>query len=296
MRNAINTAEAPPLAPPAAMPEPGTRQIDNLQPQEVILGLFGEYVQPGEKVWSGGLVQLMEDLGLSQAASRIALNRVVARGLLEPERAGKFVSYTISPRLERVHAEGRRQLFSNFINAPWHSEWTIVWYAIPEQRRLDRARFARWLNFRGFGALQDGARIAPGNRVEDVTPLLEQMGLEAFATIFVGQLGTPASLPNLIATVWDLDDLKRRYDLLADLFAAHRDPEILRTTPPRDAFIIRTRAIELFRQTVARDPKLPEPVMNRDWLRAEAIGAFHTLQQGLVTAAKQHFWDRVRRT
>ena len=73
-----------PLSLAAAAPRNALKKLRVLQPQEVILGLFGEYVKPGEKVWSGGLVRLLEDLNFSPAASRIALSRVVARRLLIP--------------------------------------------------------------------------------------------------------------------------------------------------------------------------------------------------------------------
>ena len=134
-----------------------------LQPQEVILGLFGEYVSGDERAWSGGLVQLLGDLGFSSAASRVALNRVIARGLLAPVKEGRFVFYVITPRLRLVHEEGRKQTFSPVADVAWTGEWTMVWYTIPEQHRVQRARLGRWLNLRGFGALQDSTWIAPGN-------------------------------------------------------------------------------------------------------------------------------------
>lgn len=266
--------------------------MENLQPQEVVLGLLGEYVQPEESVWSGGLVRLLGDLGFSPAASRIALNRVVGRGLLQTSRSGRFVFYRISPRLEGVHSEARRRLFADFTNAPWNADWTLVWYVIPEERRLERARFGRWLTFRGFGALQDGTRIAPGDRVEDVLSLIEQMKLEPFVKVFVGRLGTPASLRSLIAQVWNLDDLKQRYAILAEEFRRHRHASGLK---PREAFVVRTRAIEMFRQTVSRDPQLPDSVVGMNWQRADAIQGFHALRDSLAPGARDYFWTHADR-
>ena len=51
--------------------------------------LLGTYVRPfGDRVWSGGLVVLLGELGFSEGAARVALTRLVRRGLIERSRAG----------------------------------------------------------------------------------------------------------------------------------------------------------------------------------------------------------------
>ena len=261
-----------------------------LQPQEVILGLFGEYVKPREKVWSGGLVQLLNDLNFSPAASRIALNRVVARKLLDPSRNGKFVFYTISPRLEHVHEEGRRQTFSISANALWDGKWTVVWYSIPEAHRFERGRLARWLSFRGFGSLQDGTWIAPGDRERDVASLAQELGLEAYVITFISRLGSSRTPRSIVEQVWNLEELRAAYDVLVREFSDYTKKGA--KLKPRDAFIARTRAIEMFRETVSQDPRLPDSVLLMRWKRAEAIKLFDDLQRSLATAAENYFRER----
>jgi phenylacetic acid degradation operon negative regulatory protein len=260
-----------------------------LQPQEVILGLFGEYVKPGDKVWSGGLVQLLQDLQFSAAASRIALNRVVARKLLEPIREGKFVFYTISPRLEHVHEEGRRQTFSIAADAPWDGYWTVVWYSLPEKLRFKRGRFSRWLGFRGFGSLQDGTWIAPGDRENDVVSLARELGLEEYVITFISRLSKSRAPRAIVDQIWHLDALRSAYDVLAREFSAYGDARARSKLTPREAFIVRTRAIEMFRGTVSQDPRLPDSVLGIPWKRAETIKSFNILQRTLAPAAESYF-------
>jgi phenylacetic acid degradation operon negative regulatory protein len=276
----------------AFSPRRAVDRIGVLQPQEVILGLFGEYVKPREKVWSGGLVQLLSDLHFSAAASRIALNRVVARKLLDPIRRGKYVYYTISPRLAHVHDEGRRQTFSISTDAPWDGRWTLVWYSMPEKLRSRRGRLSRWLSFSGFGSLQDGTWIAPGDREGAVVALAQELGLADHVLIFVSKL--TGSLPPraLVDQVWNLDALKGAYDYLVKEFADYGRPALSEKLSPRQAFIVRTRAIEMFRETGALDPRLPDSVLGMKWRRAEAIGLFDELQRSLAASAESYFREQ----
>ena len=61
-----------------------------LQPQDLVITLLGTYVRPvrGDRVWSGGLVALLGELGFSHGAARVALTRLVRRGLIARERPG----------------------------------------------------------------------------------------------------------------------------------------------------------------------------------------------------------------
>ena len=61
-----------------------------LQPQDLVITLLGTYVRPyGDTVWSGGLVALLGELGFSHGAARVALTRLVRRGLIARRRSGR---------------------------------------------------------------------------------------------------------------------------------------------------------------------------------------------------------------
>lgn len=91
-----------------------------LQPQELVLDLLGWYVRPaGAHVWSGGLVHLLGELGFSTPAARIALGRLVRRGLLAPVKEGRLVHYDFTPRLETLLAEGTGRIESFALDEPW---------------------------------------------------------------------------------------------------------------------------------------------------------------------------------
>ncbi|MHC0054723.1 PaaX family transcriptional regulator [Actibacterium sp. D379-3] len=264
-------------------------RFGNLQPQEVILGLFGEYVGLKERAWSGGLVHLLGDLGFMAPASRVALNRVIARGLLAPEKEGRLVFYSITPRLELIHEEGRRRTFSPVVDLDWTGQWTLVWYTIPEEQRLQRGRFGRWLSLRAYGSLQDGTWICPGNTRKDVAALAARLGLDKYVLIFVGDLGENADLDPLIRQAWKIDDLKQMYDVFVEEFGPYMSPGAHEALQDSEVFVLRTRMIEMFRLLTTLDPQIPDEVLGVEWQRREAIEIFLELQKILYHRAAQYF-------
>ena len=135
--------------------------------------MLGTYVRPyGDQVWSGGLVVLLGELGFSEGAARVALTRLVRRGLLERVRSGRLVHYRVTPRADRLLAEGDGRIFS--LGDPRDDEgtWTVLWHQIPEDRRLELSRLARRLRFLGFGSVQGSVWVSPHDHSAEVVRLL----------------------------------------------------------------------------------------------------------------------------
>jgi phenylacetic acid degradation operon negative regulatory protein len=277
------------FAPRGKQPSGPSERFGILQPQELMLGVFGEYVHREEEVWSGGLVHLLENLHFSAAASRIALNRVVARGLLIPIKRGRLVHYVISRRLEAVQQAGRRRMMVASPYVAWDGLWTIVWYSIPEELRVERGRLSRWLNFRGFGPLQDGTWIAAGNREEDVVALKQELALQPYVTSLIGRLSFDADIRAVVDQAWKVDELTKMYTIFVDTFGAYNKKSVIKKLTHREAFVLRTRLIEMFRQTVAEDPNVPDNLLKVNWRRSEAIEIFQVLQNELRENASEYF-------
>lgn len=268
---------------------PGT-DVPALQIQELILTLVGEYVSSGAPIWSGGLVRVLEELDFSPAASRIALGRVVSRGLLERAKDGRRVYYRATDRLTEVLTEGHRQTFwFRYPAEEWDGRWTLVWYAIPEEHLLARRRLSRRLGFLGFGALQDGTWIAPRDREAEVHALARRLDIEPYMVVFVGAPPGWVECPHLVARGWDLDDLEQRYAAFVAEFGQLRRKGVRSKLTPRAAFVARTRVLEAFRQLAPLDPKLGEEFLRRRWRRQEAIDCFNEVEAALRPAAAEYF-------
>jgi phenylacetic acid degradation operon negative regulatory protein len=275
------------------------------QPQDLVTTFLGAYAVPRDRpIWSGGLVTLLGDFGFSTGASRVALARMVRRGSLERVRSGRLVSYRPTPRTVDLLEEGDRRIFS-LGREPHRAElWTALWHAIPEERRLERARLARRLRFLGFGSVQDGMWISPHDRESEVVSLIDSLGVGGYAGVMVGRPAAALDFRALASRAWDLDALDSRYRAFIDEFsgaakrsgadrsAAKRSavasgPDL--AAADHDAFRLRTRLVHVFRRFPALDPELPDELIHAPAHRADAVVLFHELYSSLAPTAQRHF-------
>jgi phenylacetic acid degradation operon negative regulatory protein len=270
-------------------------QGEPLQPQDLVITVLGTYVRPfGDTVWSGGLVVLLGELGFSMGAARVALTRLVRRGLLDRERSGRLVHYRLTRRCERVLAEGDRRIFSLGHPRDDEASWTVLWHQIPEDRRLERSRLARRLRFLGFGSVQDSVWVSPHDHSVEVVELLGDLDVADFATIFLARVGGAFGLPVLVSRAWDLSGVVERYEA----FVAEFSPFVgrgartaLAALSDREAFHVRTRLVHLFRSFPSIDPELPENLAPLSGPRGRAVSTFQQLYDTLAGPSQRHFED-----
>jgi phenylacetic acid degradation operon negative regulatory protein len=252
------------------------------QPQDLVMTLLGAFALPHDRlVWSGGLVALLAEFGFSAGAARVALARMVRRGTLDRRKSGRLVSYRPTPRAVALLEEGDRRIFSLGREPHGAESWTVLWHAIPEERRIERGRLARRLRFLGFGSVQDGTWISPHDREREVVALIRELGVAEYAGVMLGRPSGSLHVGALVSRAWDLDALDERYRAFVDEFAPHADARI----DDRDAFLLRTRLVHVFRRFAALDPELPDAPRHRE----QAVALFHRLYEVLGPAAQRHF-------
>jgi phenylacetic acid degradation operon negative regulatory protein len=260
------------------------------QPQDLVITLLGAYLpRRDRRVWSGGLVRLLGELGFSTAAARVALARLAARDLLSRERDGRHIHYLITPRLAALLSEGDQRILSLGRSAGRDGEWTVLWHVIPDERRLDRGRLARRLRFLGFGPVQDRTWIAAHNREREVADLLHELELTDHAGLLVGRPAAALDFAVFAARAWDLDGLARRYRT----FVAEFEPRLAKAPTAaladKPAFVLRTRLVHAFREFPLLDPELPSDVTQLPEQRSRAVHVFHRLYRALRIPAQRHF-------
>lgn len=263
----------------------------DIAPQDLVLTLLGAHDRPraGCPVWSGGMVTVLAEFGFSVGAARIAMARIVHRGLLARHRAGRLVSYTITPRAAAILAEGDRRIFSLGRLAPDPARWTVLWQAIPEEQRPARERLVRRLRFLGFGSLQDGTWITPHDREAEVAALLTELDVSRYAGVLVGVPATAVDFRPVLHRIWDLAGLSARYTAFVGEFANYADPAVRAGLDDRAAMVLRTRLVHLFRRFPALDPELPRDLVEPPAGRAEAVALFHDIYPALAGPASRHF-------
>lgn len=261
-----------------------------LQPQDLTLTIFGAYVrEPGETVWSGGMVEILCSFGFSTEAARAALARLATRGLLARHKSGRLVSYSLTSRADELMAEGDRRIFGFGRTATATDIWTVLWHVIPETRRVERSRFASRLRFLGFGPVQDATWVAARDREQEVLLLLRELDIEAHTSVLVGRFSRGLPLVALIGQAWDLEAVSRGYAAFIGEFGAYRTAKGRRGLDPQRAFAIRTLMLHRFRGFPSVDPELPETVSDGQALRAKVVSTFDEVYAALAELAEQHF-------
>jgi phenylacetic acid degradation operon negative regulatory protein len=263
---------------------PGTQ----MQPQDLVITMCGAHLRrPGGRVWSGGMVDLLGEFGFSTDAARAALSRLVTRGLLARVREGRKVHYTLTPRAQELLADGDRRIFSFGRTAPAADAWTIVWHAVPEDRRVERARLAAGLRFLGFGSVQDATWVAASDREQEVRLLLAGLEVEPYVAVLVGRLSRGSEPALLLSSAWDLDETERVYESFLREFGPHASGRT--SLSDRDAFVIRTRMLHAFRGFPAIDPELPDSMHAGHERRAAVVATFDAVYARLADQAQAHF-------
>ncbi len=252
--------------------------------------MLGTYVRPfGDRVWSGGLVLLLGELGFSTGAARVALTRLVRRGLIARERAGRLVHYRLTSRCNRVLDEGDGRIFALGEPPDDDGAWTVLWHQIPEARRLQRSRLARRLRFLGFGSVQDSVWVSPHDHSDEVRRLLGELQLSEFATLFVAQVGAASGLAALASRAWDLSGLVERYEAFHTGFSPFTRARSRAALSDAQVFAVRTRLIHLFRGFPQLDPELPDELAPLSRARSRAVATFHSLYDELAEPSQRHF-------
>jgi phenylacetic acid degradation operon negative regulatory protein len=260
------------------------------RPQDLVLTLLGACVRPRDRrVWSGGLVTLLGEFGFSAGAARVALARLAARDMLARVRSGRVSYYTLTPRGAAVLAEGDGRIFS-LGRAPRRDDrWTVLWHTIPEDRRLERARLTRRLRFLGFGPVQDGTWLAPHDREDAVTALLDELAVREHAGVMIGHPAASVDFRAFVARVWDLDELAARYAAFVAEYGRFRPAPAREALDDRQALLLRTRMVHTFRQFPFLDPELPQDLVPAPEHRPAALRLFDDLYTALAAPAQRHF-------
>jgi phenylacetic acid degradation operon negative regulatory protein len=279
------------IAPVSAKKRQDVVGFEVVRPQDLVFTVLGAYARTGpDQVWSGGLVRLLAELDVSNAAARVALARLFQRGLLERHRDGRLVFYRLTKHTEHVLEEGDRRILSlGSSDGDWDGRWTLLWHSIPGEERAARARLGRRLRFLGFGSIQDGAWISPRDREREVTALVEELELATHVDVMIGRPAVSLPVGRLVERAWDLDALTRGYRKFVAQFDRYRTAQARDELDDRGAFRVRTRLVHAFRGFPFLDPDLPIELMPGHPERARAAETFHLVYEALAKPAQRHF-------
>ena len=252
--------------------------------RSLLLTVLGEYVLPRSGgVWQETLVAALVSLGYSHQAARQALSRSARDGWLDTERRGRRSRLRLTERTAGLLRTGAERIYSFGEPWQWDGRWLLVVLRVPENRREVRHQLRTRLAWTGLGSLGGGVWITP--HVEREPELAAAIAEEpvADATSFVAEFGTMGDPQQLLATAWDLADVREHY------LAFIQDFSRVRPSNAESSFRLQTLLIHAWRRFPFLDPDLPREVLPSDWPRKRAHDLFVSRHERWAPSARAHF-------
>lgn len=247
--------------------------------RSAVIDLYGDHL-PTHGWWApvAGVVRLAQTCGVTPAATRTAVSRLVREGWLVSRTTEGARGYAATPlaqeRLRRAHHR---------IYAPGPPTWDGRWHVVVVEHHGDRRRrdqVAASLGYLGYGRLAVSTWVSPFASPE-LGDVLEAHG--AGWTAWTGRPHGSRSPEELARRLWDLPALAAAYeDFAGTLPPPGRG---LAALTPDTAYPLRTRLVHEWRKFLFRDPGLPAEVLPPGWPGQQVRGRLLEVAATLAPAA-----------
>ena len=259
--------------------------------QPIIFNLLGDYVFPrGDKVWTGGLLDLLETLEVGERAARSALSRMKQNGWLKASRSGRRSAYTLTAKIKALLEEGTRRLFGPR-PVDWDGNWHLVVYSLPQEHRTLRRQLRTRLSWLGYGMLLPGTMVAAFPRREEVTELFQELEVEPYVHFFSSSKLETADGHEIVARCWDVSELNRRYARFINRYQPSFEQFLdsrqrSGSLPPEESFVYRFWITYEFSSFPREDPYLPPELLPPDWVGGRAAELLRDYRELLKETAE----------
>jgi phenylacetic acid degradation operon negative regulatory protein len=251
------------------------------RPQLLLLMLLGDYVLDRQVcVFSGSVIDVLGRLNVSEHATRSTLARMVNRGLLRRQRDGRRMYFGLTPRsIELLHDGQSRIWKTGAVNDNWDGHWTLLCFSLPHSWQRERHDLRSQLAWAGFGPLQGGLWIAPGD--VEVGQIVGGLGAGAQVRVFRARADESTDVDQMVRDAYDLDGLAARYHEFLRRWAGNDE-----RVPFEDAIGARLSLIAEWLLAIRRDPRLPVQHLPPDWPAVRAQEVFRDLDASLDGPAR----------
>jgi phenylacetic acid degradation operon negative regulatory protein len=264
-----------------------------VQTQFIIFNLFGDYVLPrGDAVWTSGLLEALEVLGVGERAARSTLSRMKQKGWLSASKNGRRSAYELTQRGRQLLDEGGRRLFGPRPSR-WDGNWHLVIYSLPQELRTVRRHLRTGLSWLGYGMLSPGTMVAAYPMRAEVRALLLDLKVDPYVHFFTESQLESGAHKKIVHRCWDIPALNSQY---GEFIERHRRSHkaLLARKPKRgglpqdESFVHRFWATYEFSAFPRVDPRLPEELLPREWRGATAADLMQELRATLKRPAEAY--------
>ncbi|HKS99098.1 MAG TPA: PaaX family transcriptional regulator C-terminal domain-containing protein [Rugosimonospora sp.] len=251
----------------------------------LLLTVLGEFALPaGDPTPTAAFIDILGRLGVEEKASRQALMRTAADGLLNTQRQGRRTLWTLTATAEQFLAEGAERIYTFQAAQPeWDGRWLIVLARVPETERAARHLLRTRLTWAGFGSPAPGVWISThADRAKEAERVLGEAGV-AGGQIFLAEHHAGGDLGTMVREAWDLAAVAESYEeFLAQFGRARGGDPVVRTV----------QLVHAWRRFPRTDPALPAALLPARWSGVRAAKVFARRRAEWHDAAQAE-WHRI---
>lgn len=256
-------------------------------PRDWILDVFGSFVRDfGGWIAVADLLNLLDALGVSEAAGRSALSRMKSQGELDSVSRRTDRGYALTEAAESWFADGTRRIF----DAPASTRdvrWVLATFTVPENNRNERYQIRSRLRNLGFGQLVGGLMIAPADLSGETERALRRAGLDEHVEFWRAEHLGFRTVGELLAAAWDLPLIESAYRDYLNLTSTWDATQLFSTE--EEAFVRFLVNVNAWRELPFLDPGLPIEYLPEGWPADEARNTFLRISSTLKPAASRYF-------
>ena len=254
----------------------------------LVFTILGEFVLPaGGDVWTSSLLAAADVMGIGEKNARQAIARIGDRGLIEADRHGRRVRWSLTDDGRRLLEDGARRIYGfGAETADWSGGWLVAHCPVAESQRAVRDQLRTRLAFLGFGELSPNLLISPHlDREQMLRQVLGDLGLTEESVVLRSTAGTTGENVELVARAWDLDGLANSYALFSEVHRHHP------WTDDRASFRALVELVHDWRRFPFTDPELPTELLPEGWAGTTAAQMFRERHADWSPAAQRWFGD-----
>jgi phenylacetic acid degradation operon negative regulatory protein len=238
----------------------------------LIITVFGDSISlHGNSVWMGSLINALDLFGLNPRQIRTSVYRLVNENWLQARQVGRRSYYSFTQAGLLHYKKAARRIYAP-LTETWDGLWTLVIATTVNDPRRDQLR--KELLWLGYGNIAPGVFVYAGGERQSLDETLNEMGLTDEVVVIrstAEDVISVTSLGKLAHSVWNLDELKIRYEeFINQFYSLQLELERHSAFSDAECFQLRTLLIHEYRRILLMDSDLPSVLLPEGWAGASA--------------------------
>jgi phenylacetic acid degradation operon negative regulatory protein len=251
-----------------------------------LITVLGEFVAPYRRpVRTAALLYALTGMGFGEPASRQAIARAGASGLITAERDGRETKWSLTEQGYQLFVDGIDRVFPDQSRVGrWDGRWLVIIAPVPESHRAVRKKLYAAFRWAGLGNPTPGVWVTPHvDRLPEATKVIESLDLGSNTMSFIGSPAAAGiSEEEIVDRSWDLQKIADDYDELLARFAGRTG------LAAEKALFTHLELMDALRQTPYMDPRLPRALVP-GWSGLGVVERLQDLRTEWAPAAHAHW-------